>query len=248
MPAWYVAAFTHRGRVRSANEGALAVDGYVLTGDMTEPYILAPTKDICVLMIADGMGGHAGGAQASRVALDHLVANAGRLVDQATCAEAIQNANDHLYGMMRSQPEVTGMGSTLVGAILSSSRILAFNVGDSRLYLQTHDHLVQLSQDDVGDRGVDASGRRTSYAITQALGGSEFPVPVDPHVSVDPPLAPGETLLLCSDRLTDMLADNATHDVLSGAADPNSAVRELAARAFRAGAQDDLSLIVARLA
>jgi serine/threonine protein phosphatase PrpC len=92
------------------------------------------------------------------------------------------------------------------------------------------------------------SGPRRSHAITQALGGSSLPVPVEPHFTVDAPLAPGETLLLCSDGLTDMVADNILRDMLSKAPDPNTAVRHLTAQAFRAGGHDNISVVVARLA
>ena len=247
MLSWQVAAITHRGHVRPANEDAIAIDGHILTGEMTKPFVLTVAPGICVLMIADGMGGHARGALASRAALDHLVANANRLADPATCAKAIQKANDHLYEVMQAHPDATGMGSTLAGAVLFLSGILTFNVGDSRSYLHTSDHLVQLSRDDVQDRGTDASGHRLSHGITQALGGANFPVPVHPHINTDPPLAPGETLLLCTDGITDMVPDKTIKDVLSWAPSPERAVRDLAGRALRAGGFDNLSLIVARL-
>jgi serine/threonine protein phosphatase PrpC len=140
------------------------------------------------------------------------------------------------------------MGSTLAGAVLSLSGILTFNVGDSRSYLHTSDHLIQLSRDDVQDHGTDPSGHRISHGITQALGGADFPVPVHPHINTDPPLALGETLLLCTDGITDMVPDETIKDVLSQAQTPERAVRDLAGRALRAGGIDNLSLIVARLA
>lgn len=248
MPIWHTAAFTHRGRIRSANEDAVAIDQRVLTGDMAEPLTITVSNDVCVLMLADGMGGHVHGALASRAILDRLVADTDRLTAPATCAEAIQDANDHLYRLMQSQPDASGMGSTLVGTVLAPERLLSFNIGDSRAYLLTRGHLVQLSHDDVPDLGANRSGRRTSHAITQALGGSEFPVPISPHVNTDAALAPGETLLICSDGITDMVADTIIRNVLSRTADPNTAVRRLAAQAFRAGGHDNVSLVVARLA
>ena len=84
MPNWTIAAFTHSGRVRSVNEDAVAVHRRILTGEMTVPSVISAAEDCCVLMIADGMGGHAHGAMASRAILDYLVAAIDRLSDPAS--------------------------------------------------------------------------------------------------------------------------------------------------------------------
>ncbi len=246
MPHSTIAAFTHRGRVRPDNEDALAVDGRIFTGDMAAPVVMTQSSDCGLLIIADGMGGHAHGAMASRAVLDYLVAAVDRLSNPASCAEAIEEANQHLYALMQEHPEALGMGSTLVGAVLTAERLVTFNVGDSRCYLFSAGQLVQLSHDDVPEGENSHFGPRRSHALTQALGGSSFPIAVEPHISVDPPLAPGETLLLCSDGLTDMVTSQVISDTLKTAKDPLQAAKTLAARAFGAGARDNLSLLVAR--
>lgn len=138
------------------------------------------------------------------------------------------------------------MGSTIVGAVLRASQLLTFNVGDSRCYLFSAGQLVQLSYDDVPEGKISYFGPRQSHVLTQALGGSSFPVAIEPHISADSQLAPGETLLLCSDGLTDMVASQVISETLRTGEDPSRSVRELAAKAFRAGARDNISLIVAR--
>jgi PPM family protein phosphatase len=145
-----------------------------------------------------------------------------------------------------SERGALGMGTTLVGAFLTPSALLTFNVGDSRCYLFSAGRLIQLSHDDTTDEEKTRSGHRKSHAITQALGGSSFPIAVDPHINVDAPLGPEETLLLCSDGLTDMVDDHGIALALSAANDPIRAVRDLAGKAFAAGARDNASLIVAR--
>lgn len=246
MPSWTIAAFTHRGRVRPNNEDAIAIDDRVLIGDMDAPIIMTSPNDRCLLMIADGMGGHAHGAMASRAALDYLVATADRLSDAAYCAEVIKEANQQLFKLMNEHEEAIGMGTTLVGAALTDDRMVTFNVGDSRCYLFSRGQLVQLSSDDVPEGGNDPFGPRRSHALTQAIGGTSFLVPVEPHISVDPPLAAGEALLLCSDGLTDMVPNQAIRYTLGAAKGALQAARSLAANAFSAGARDNVSLIVAR--
>lgn len=246
MQSWTIAAFTHRGRVRQNNEDTIAIDDRVLTGDMDVPTVMTSPNDCCLLMIADGMGGHAHGAMASRAVLDYLVAAIVRLSNPASCAEVVEEANRHLYELMLEHEEALGMGSTLVGAVLTADRLITFNIGDSRCYLLSAGQLVLLSHDDVPEGESSHFGPRRSHALTQALGGSSFPIAVEPHISVDPPLAPGETLLLCSDGLTDMMANQTINDALRTAKDPLQAVRRLAAMAFSAGGRDNVSLVVAR--
>ncbi|MCK1389002.1 protein phosphatase 2C domain-containing protein [Bradyrhizobium sp. 21] len=246
MPSWTLAAFTHRGRVRPNNEDAVAIDNRVLTGDMDAPIVMTSPNGSCLLMIADGMGGHAHGAMASRAVLDYLVATVDRLSSPASCAEAIEEANRHLYELMREHQDALGMGSTLVGAVLTAGQLLTFNVGDSRCYLSSAGQLVQLSHDDVPEGESSYFAPRRSHALTQALGGSSFPIAVAPHISVDPPLAPGETLLLCSDGLTDMITSEAIGSTLRKTNQSLQITRRLAAKAFSGGARDNISLLVAR--
>jgi PPM family protein phosphatase len=241
-----IAAFTHRGRVRSDNEDAIAIGNRVMTGDMDTPMVVTAPNDCCLLMIADGMGGHAHGAMASRAVLDYLIAAADRLSNRGSCAEVIEDANRHLYEVMQAHEDALGMGSTIVGAVLTAERLVTFNVGDSRCYLFSRDQLVQLSHDDLPEGADDHFSPRRSHALTQALGGSSLPLAIEPHTSIDAPLAPGETLLLCSDGLTDMVSGQAIRDTLRTAKDPLQAAKRLAAKAFSAGARDNISLLIAR--
>lgn len=246
MPAWSVSAFTHRGLVRPMNEDAIAVGAEILTGDMDKPHRFNVTASNCLLMIADGMGGHAHGALASKTVLDHLIADADRLSHPESCSDAIEAANERLFAMMPERPESSGMGTTLAGVSLSTEALVIFNVGDSRCYRFGPGGLAQLSHDDVASAAKDTSGHRRSHTITQCLGGSPFPVPVAPHVKAEMPLTGGETILLCSDGLTDMVQDKAIAAILADAGDCTQAVRDLATAALQAGGADNLSIIVAR--
>jgi serine/threonine protein phosphatase PrpC len=246
MTHWTIAGFTHRGLVRPDNEDAIAIGNRILTGDMDAPVVMTAPSDCCHLLIADGMGGHARGAMASRAVLDYLVSAIDRLSNPASCTEVVEEANQRLFKLMHEHKEALGMGTTLVGAVLTADQMVTFNVGDSRCYLFSAGQLVQLSYDDVPEGENNHFGPRRSHALTQALGGSSLPVAIEPHIFVDSSLAPGETLLLCSDGLTDMVANEVISNTLRTANDPLRPVRNLAAKAFRAGARDNVSLILAR--
>jgi protein phosphatase len=128
---------------------------------MNSPVVMTAPGDGCLLMVADGMGGHAQGAMASRAVLDYLVAAADRLSNPESCARAIGEANQHLYTLMEQQEAASGMGTTLVGALLTPTALLTFNVGDSRCYLFSAGRLIQLSQTMLRMRG----------STTQAIAG-----------------------------------------------------------------------------
>lgn len=247
-PTWLVSAFTHRGLVRRQNEDAIAVDDQVITGDMSAPLTIYPENCGCVLMVADGIGGHNAGAVASRFVIAQLVRRIKAGASISDCASAIAEANQNLHDVIHQQPDMAGMGSTLVGVVLRQMEMVSFNVGDSRLYLQTLHHLIRISQDDVPEGDANRRGRRTNQAITQAIGGSRHFVVVAPHVAMDPSPALGETLLLCSDGLTDLISDDAISRILTDTDDLCLATRHLAALAFRRGAYDNLSIVVARRA
>lgn len=246
MPIWEIAAFTHCGRVRTSNQDGVAIDDRLLVGDMATPTNVTVKKDSCILVVADGMGGHVHGTKASRAVLDCLIAKRGQAMQPATCITAIHETCDHLHKLMEADPTTLGMGATVAGVLLSPAQLLVFNVGDAKVFLHSHHHLIQLSRDDVPPTGLSQSGHRISHVVTQAIGGSAFPVPIDPHVSVEPALRRNETLLLCSDGLTDMVAHHQIQDTLSRTANVELGARSLAAQAFRAGAADNLSIVLAR--
>jgi protein phosphatase len=139
------------------------------------------------------------------------------------------------------------MGTTIVGTVLAKDRMVHFNVGDSRAYRHYPGSLVQISRDDVPHPEV-AGPRRVSHVITQCLGGYAWDTGIDPHIATAPPLGPGETLLLCSDGLTDMAGDEEIARVLEAVRDPGGWATNLFELAMDAGGLDNISVVVVRLA
>jgi serine/threonine protein phosphatase PrpC len=235
LPRIEVTALSHRGAVRPSNEDTIAVAAWISDKEaMVTPrrfrHLLAQPL---LLAVADGMGGHTGGEVASHYAVKGLV----ETQIGPTAAEVrarLGQINAELYETMRAVPSLLGMGTTVVGLLLSASRALWFNVGDSRIYRCRGGRLAQLSMDDV------PPGRRTGL-ITQTLGGSAVFLPIEPHIGEDDLLLPSRWLL-CSDGLTDMLDDDEIERAL--AAGDEDAVRHLFTAAMQAGGTDNISIVL----
>lgn len=241
-----VAALTHRGAVRDHNEDFLAVNRSVLGGDMDKPSVWNLVDGSPqVLMVADGMGGHAHGGLASRVALESLVSEPTFFENEATCSTALLAANDRIYDLMQLRPDALGMGTTIVGVALKPPSLIHFNVGDSRIYRHVADRLVRLSHDDVPS-GATNTPRRASHLITQSLGGQPSRIRIAPHIAVAPPLQRGEVLLLCSDGLTDMVDEKEISGVLDNMSSLDVGARTLFDLAMNAGGLDNITIIIAR--
>ena len=233
-PLIEVNAFTHQGRLRADNEDSITVAGWVsdvaMSGPRRSRHELA---EPLLVAVADGMGGHAAGEVASRYAIKRLAgeAFASGGVDVAAALAAI---NAELYQTMAAAPSFLGMGTTVVGLLLTASRACWFNVGDSRLYRLRQGRLDQLSIDDV------PPGAR-SGTITQSLGGAPAFVPIAPHIGVED-LALPSRWLLCSDGLSDMLAAGEIERAM--AEGDEDALRALFTQAMEAGGADNISIIV----
>jgi serine/threonine protein phosphatase PrpC len=128
-----IAAWTHVGLVRARNEDAIALPGTIVRGSPPSPVAVrsAVPKDGSgnyILAVIDGMGGHAGGAEASLIA-------ALRLSDTRDDIEqALAAVNAAMYDEMDRTPALRGMGATVAGVEIRAEAIEVFNVGDARAY------------------------------------------------------------------------------------------------------------------
>lgn len=239
------AAITHRGSVRDQNEDTVSLGGVILTGDMERARALRLDDERPVLMIADGMGGHARGELASRLALETLQ-QFPNLSDVLEWRNAIQSANNRIYDFMLERPELIGLGSTLVGVAFCSESLIFFNVGDSRAYRHSFGKLKQVSHDDVPDLPRTGRQTRPTHQITQSLGGRRVRTRVSPHVQSSLTLSPDETILLCSDGLTDMVSEKELLQALDSIRPPAACADYLLKLALAAGGNDNISVILAR--
>lgn len=204
-----------------------------------------------LLVIADGMGGHAAGEVASAVtvrAMAELGADEGTDPLQALGA-AVDAANERIRAAVEGRPERAGMGTTLTALLWTGDDLALAHVGDSRGYLLrdgelrqvTHDHTyVQALVDEGRISAEDAVHHPARSLLVRALGGQPDAEPDLQMLHV----RAGDRLLLCSDGLSDVVRDDAIRDALAAAADAGTAADDLVALALAGGGPDNVTVIV----
>jgi PPM family protein phosphatase len=229
------AAVTDPGRTRRHNEDAFVI----------EPPLFA---------IADGMGGAQAGEVASRLAtaaLKEAGANGG---GEQRIADLIQEANRRVYDRSSSDPNTSGMGTTITVALVEDDRVSFGHVGDSRAYLIRQAQMEQLTEDHSLVNELLKTGKLSREeaethpqrsVITRALG-------TDPDVDVDTfsvRAEDGDLFLLCSDGLTDMVSEESILDVVErNRSDIDGALRALVKAANHGGGQDNITVVAFEIA
>jgi serine/threonine protein phosphatase PrpC len=243
-----VVAFTHTGKVRENNEDCLAVGDWIGNVPMAAPetFIFDWVRPV-TLLVADGMGGHRGGEIASQWVARFLIEQlAAPGQQEQSIAAALHTANQGVFREMASDPNLIGMGTTVVGLHCENGNAWVFNVGDSPAYRVQDGFLAKCSLDDIREEVVygDRVAGIRSGIITQALGGSDTFVEIEPHV-LPIRLRVGDVVLLCSDGLTDMLSLDDMEAALQS--DLTATVLALFEQAMAAGGKDNISVLLARL-
>lgn len=228
-----------------------------VTREMNQDYVF--TSDTAVgnlpnlYIVADGMGGHKAGEYASRYTTERVVAYALRSQDDEPVKilrEAIQKANELL--LIESKEDVTkqGMGTTIVCATIIGNKMFVANVGDSRLYVVsdqirqiTRDHSLVEEMIRMGEvERSEASKHPDKNIITRAVGAAET-VEVD-FFEVE--LDQNDSVLLCSDGLTNMVDDTAIYRIIKEKSTVEEQVETLVHTANQNGGRDNITAIVIR--
>jgi len=244
---------TDVGRKREANEDSFAV-----------------IPEDSLFVVADGMGGHAAGEVASRLAvaaISDFIASTRRdteitwpfeydmsmSIEGNRLRTAIRLANQRILDTISHKKDLEGMGTTLVSAMVSEGKACVGHVGDSRAYLIHDGAISQITSDHswVNEQVKlgfltrnDASRHPFRNVVTRALGSKEDVV-VD---LAEQPLQPGDYLVLCSDGLNSMLDDEEIVSiVMANDSDIDAAARSLVARANEKGGEDNVTVILIKV-
>lgn len=210
-----------------------------------------------LFVLSDGMGGHSGGAVASRIVVEALPA----LLDRApgrpmeapdvapTLSRAVAALSEQLRREGASHLELAEMGATLVALIVRGGVAHVLHIGDSRAYLLRGGHLERLTEDHsvvaalvrLGEiTQADAVGHPQANRLTRYVG---MDGDADPDVRSFA-LADADRLLLCSDGLTGMLSDERIEEILCSRLGVEEVCEELVAEANAAGGRDNVSVVV----
>lgn len=236
---------TDRGAVRRDNQDSFLIERL-------------DSYDCLIAVLCDGMGGEKAGNIASDLAAKtyvaelraRIIANKKRKPDiKAMMSAACDVANHMIYSYSCFDTDYTGMGTTLVSAVIYGEAAYVLNVGDSRCYKLTRKQMTQVTRDhslvrDMVDRGEitpqQARNHPRRNVITRALGVNEL-VPCDIFT---PKLQRGNMLLLCSDGLTNMLEDDEIFALSRRNTDPLSLGRALMDNALAREARDNVTIVI----
>lgn len=230
--------------------GALSDVGLIRSGNQDSGYA-GPR----LLVLADGMGGPAGGDIASSIAvaclapLDTDPVPADQMMNRLR--SALQEAHDELVDRAAVDPSLKGLGTTCIALLRSGNKLAMVHIGDSRAYLLREGFLTQVTTDhsfvqylvDTGQITQEEAERHPKRSvILRVLGDSEGVVNADESFRE---AVAGDRWLLCSDGLSGVVSADTIAGVLSTVPDPASAVAELVNLALLAGAPDNVTCVLA---
>jgi serine/threonine protein phosphatase PrpC len=271
-PSLIATAFglTDTGRVRPTNEDQFLCAELTKTMRVWQTSLAEPAAQLGearahVFLVADGMGGHRAGEQASALAvlaIEQFTLNtfpwffhvnggdAQRVLEQFE--SALRQTDARIVEESTNHPEFSGMGTTVTMAYHLDAQLCILHVGDSRAYLFADAELTQITRDhtllqQLVERGelprAQVAHHRLRHVITNVVGGSEAGVDVEAHALA---VHAGDRLLLCSDGLTEMLSDDAIGATLRVEPQPEGACTALVAQANAAGGADNITVVIVR--
>lgn len=262
------AAATHPGRVRQTNEDNYAIVCRRRTRDVLSTSLNLDALPIAedqayVFSLADGMGGHSAGEVASQAALEvawyfggnelkwPMIHGTHEALELESKLQTYGQLIDQVLGqMVKADPSLEGMGTTIVAAYSFGLEAYIGNIGDSRAYIFRNHELLRLTRDhtlaeQLIERGLmdadDPEVDQFSHVLVNCLGGSSDGAVAEIHHVT---LRDGDLLLLCSDGLTDMVGDPEIAALLDDRQSLDQAADGLINLALEAGGHDNVTVIL----
>ncbi len=239
-----VGADTSTGSSEYLSWGARSDVGLVRAHNEDAFLVRSPLFAVC-----DGMGGHAAGEVASKIAVDTIGANAPDHADDVVLGAAVEAANAAVLEGAAAGQGKPGMGCTATCVLIEKNKMAVAHVGDSRVYLLhdgalvrvTHDHSYVEELVDAGEITADEARIHPSRSIITRALGSDPDMYAD-HFTLD--VSAGDRVVICSDGLSSMVSDKDIEELSVSSATPQAAANNLVSAALTAGGHDNVTVVV----
>jgi serine/threonine protein phosphatase PrpC len=260
LPHVHVAALSHAGMSGKNNEDRYAISSFLLSKEDPRPAILA--------VVSDGIGGHLAGEIAAELAVNYItagVAESNGKKPVRILETAIQNASQSIASHSAGNDDENGMGATCACVWIIENKLYTAYVGDSRIYLLRGKFIQRLTIDhtwvqEAYEKGIITAEQMHDHpnlhVIRRYLGGIRLP-DVDFRLRIDDAesneesennqgfhLEPGDTILLCSDGLTDLVWDDEIQKIIRSKKDMKLAAEALVNLANERGGHDNITVVI----
>jgi serine/threonine protein phosphatase PrpC len=256
----HIAALSHAGMTGKNNEDRFSVLSHVLSADDPTPSVFA--------VLADGIGGHRAGEVAAELAVNHIsqqVAESNGREPLTIMEDAIHAASEAIAHHSASDDNQHGMGATCACAWVIGDKLYISFVGDSRIYFLRGGKILQLTTDhtwvqEAIEKNIikpeEAHEHPNVHVIRRYLGSLKLPEvdfrlklsesdnSVQAQKNQGMTLQPDDTVLVCSDGLTDMVWADEIQQIILASENPKTAVQKLVAQANERGGHDNITVIV----
>ncbi len=237
-------ADTSTGKTEHLSWGARSDVGLVRGHNEDSFLVRAPLFAVC-----DGMGGHAAGEVASRIAVETIAERAPEHADEILLGAAVEAANEAVLEGSLSGKGKPGMGCTATCVYVENNLMSVAHVGDSRVYLLhggilvriTHDHSYVEELVDAGEITADEARVHPSRSIITRALGSDPDMYAD-HFTLD--VSTGDRIIICSDGLSSMVPDKQIEELAVSSVTPQAAADTLVSAALTAGGHDNVTVLV----
>lgn len=256
----HIAALSHAGLSGKNNEDRYAVSSFQLAKDDPRPSVFA--------VVADGIGGHRAGEVAAELAVNYIsmhVAESNARKPIKILENAIHDASQAIASHSAGKEEEQGMGATCACAWIIENKLFTAYVGDSRIYLLRGKFIQRLTIDhtwvqEAFEKGIITADQMRDHpnvhVIRRHLGGIRLPE-VDFRLRIDKEetdeesmnnqgfqLEPGDTILMCTDGLTDLVWDDEIRDIIRNKRDLKASAEALVNLANERGGHDNISVVL----
>jgi len=258
----YSSAVSNKGLIRSNNEDNILFYGECIPEKELNNYSVTNVNalDFILAAVFDGMGGQNAGEKASLTAAVCLMPYYERILSDYSnlnnnvelLIDYVEKANKLVYELGEADESKHDMGTTFACLYISGKRLVALNIGDSRIYIYKNNSLIQISEDHTeAERLVrigvitreNSRGHKGRNILCRYLGVNPDEGVMEASINKDLVLEGGDIFLLCSDGLTDMLTDEEITKIIQSSNDTEKVSSLLVEAALQKGGKDNVTVI-----